>query len=312
MKRKQKWVIVLFIVINLSNLYVIEMNTYGLKVDELYKNSDWYTADPVSQNHPGGESYSTFHHREKIARIKQTSYDEVKKKILGTEEFIYQDGKLISRYSKYNEQKFDLFIYDEDGRLIKEGTNWTYKYPAITEEEKNEGVYCKRETYYQNSLQTIDIIKLEVNGYSTVQLYQESMYKRQKQFIINKEKIIQIVGSYESPYNLGPDYLRLEYDSEGRFIKETYDHGPDDIRSITTVTLYEGNNIIKQRIDDYRDGKIEYVNEWVFTNYDEYGNWHDAERKVNGKLHSSYHRDIDYIRDKMRLASPSPQPKEWG
>jgi hypothetical protein len=68
----------------------------------------------------------------------------------------------------------------------------------------------------------------------------------------------------------------------------------DDIREMRTVLAMQQSNIQKLEIKDYRNNQVESVANWEFSNYDEYGNWHDAEWKSSLGFTGKYHRDIEY------------------
>ncbi len=64
---------------------------------------------------------------------------------------------------------------------------------------------------------------------------------------------------------------------------------------IIKVLSYDGSDMLEMERQSFRQGVLGTTTRWKFTNYDEYGNWHDAESySGDGTLTLKYHRNIEY------------------
>ena len=202
----------------------------------------------------------------------------------------FSSGLMITLYSPYNDVNSETnYIYDKQGRIIKAGSLWRYEYPKI--DFSSDAIEMERTVYYNNTLREKDRIESTENGYN-VSILEENAITRTKKYVkINGtiQNITEIMNGkewawYSFYYKDGVlDKLVVAMNTK------------DSIRILYKITSTDGKNILSLIRQDFRDNKVDTTNQWLFKNYDEYGNWHDAEHLMEGKLLEIYHRAIEYF-----------------
>lgn len=214
------------------------------------------------------------------ATIKYIAPDEI------TYIYTYEHGLLNARYySRADVDPDTIYEYDSLRRLIKLGKDFTYSYPEIQKTDEIE-----RTIYYLGDYYSTEKVRLIDDGYE-VYIIQSSGTEDSEKFVYEDELLKEIISSStvikDSIWNWSFKY-------ENKLLKEIIWTINDDIQTRTKVLEYDDQNILQLEDQIYSDGRVEHTKIITYSNYDEYGNWHDAEIYANGKLNEIVHRVIEY------------------
>jgi hypothetical protein len=102
------------------------------------------------------------------------------------------------------------------------------------------------------------------------------------------EKIVMSANNSERQWDV--------FTYNGKYLKQitTSNKEINDVRKIRTIKSIENGNIIDLEIKNFIKGTIDFTENWIFSNYDEYGNWHNAERHLSSGFSETLVREIDY------------------
>jgi hypothetical protein len=254
------------------------------------------SVDLLTGNSPSTpNSYLNFFEREKVITltINETRYnDEYAKDGIREIQRInrYENELLISSYySLHDIDPNELYDYDSLGRRIKSGRDFTYSYS-----ENNIPNERERTVYLRGKYHSTEIIRVTENGYE-VYTRRSDGSEASRKFIYENGLLMHIISGYPKE---GYEWNWVDFTYENALLNDIVvaTSKKDDIRSITKVLAYDGNNMLEmEQHRFFQQGTVEVLEHWKFMNYDEHGNWHDAECYSNdGILTMKYHRDIEY------------------
>jgi hypothetical protein len=225
------------------------------------------------------ENYRNLYHREMINTFIVLNGEEM---ILKN---IYQNGLLITSYSSRNDTEPEYScIYDENNRIIKSGREWTYEYI----DGKVVGT-MERKVYYFGELYRIEQLNAQINGYEAIT--NSNGYEQSVRYVKADGRIELIIRKADGRES---NWDTFTYDNE--CVKQiiTATNTKDDIRKIRTVIKRQGENIQELEIKYFRNNLCESIEYWTFSNYDEYGNWHNAKWNSSLGFNEEYYRNIEY------------------
>jgi hypothetical protein len=194
----------------------------------------------------------------------------------------------MSSYSSMSDTEMEYTcMYDEKGRILRSGVEWTYEYS-----NENSPGEMERKVYLLGELFRIEKVNSLMNGYESITKYLTDKYETTVIYIKNNgliEKIISKANGLERNWDI------FIYD-ENKYIKQitTFTNTRDDIRKMRTVTRRQEENIQTLEVKYFKNNICESIENWTFSNYDDYGNWHNAEWNSNLGFNGKYYRNIEY------------------
>jgi hypothetical protein len=230
------------------------------------------------------ESYRNFYHREKVRMFVVNRVGDNQIMLKNN----YQNGLLMSSYSSMSDTNPEYTCkYDEKGRILRSGIEWTYEYPHG---DSVGGI--ERKVYFFEEPYRIEKIKALMNGYEVITITIIDKYEVSVRYIKNNgliEMIIRKANGRERNWDI------FVYDDD-KNIKQitTFTNTRDDLRKTRTVIRRQGKNIQELEIKYFKNDLCEFTENWTFSNYDDYGNWHNAEWNSNLGFGEKYYRDFEY------------------
>lgn len=264
--------------------------------------------DLMTGKHP--EDFVSLEYLNSIESVKKLTIVEntVKRYIL-----TYKNGMVLtdSYYTRGSDTR--ALEYDDKGKLIKAGRA-TFTYPQeLQTDQVIERLYYAEEWHQIKSISSTERYRLIEDGfeaYSSRVVNSRASYGISRKYIYKDGLLIEIKEKeiqYQRPIELGYEEELMEttytISYENDLIKEiTYEDKENTYGWVQTFT-YEGKNIIKsdkQFYDTEREKNNNLLEMWIFSNYDEYGNWLSCEYYKGGEvsstidLSSKIEREIEY------------------
>jgi hypothetical protein len=171
----------------------------------------------------------------------------------------YKNGLKISSNSSLDDTgKTDEYKYDELGRLISLGADWKYEYASIDNTiEAN-----SRNVYYKSNLSRIENIEIDNNGYRAITIMTDGLIYTVTYF--KENNLIKSIIRERNGRERNWDYFEYENNYLKKLI--TSSNTKDDIRQIRTVNARENENILAMDIQNFRNGTLEFNENWNFYN----------------------------------------------
>ncbi len=290
----KKMVCVVFILLKICNVYAQISENRFIPLVFSYDVSAAATDILTGNNPEFPGSHRNFMDKENISSCKviRTTYEDGSyapgSKII--EEFKYKNGLRIEQtYSFSGSNDVTTILYDEYGRKIQSGEDFSYEYPKGNPETVNERIY-----FYEGDIRSYQKVEITEEGFTYFDDEPNSfaglntiVYKYKNGFLQ------EICNSYEE--SLGTQITKFYYEDNllTKITKRFEDE--NKLRVVLLIKKYDDNNNILEFERTINERTGPYIENCYFSDYDSHGNWQKSEIYKGEKLIDVYEREIIYI-----------------